>query len=331
MLEHGGNLHVASQQYGIAREYWLDLSTGINPQGYPVPEIPASAWHRLPEADPPLERIAASYYGAQHLLVTAGSQAAIQALPRLRQPCRVTVMGPMYAEHAHAWRQQGHQVSEIDHLPSVAMLAETDVLLVCNPNNPTARLLAPSTLLEWHQVLSEHDGWLVVDEAFMDSTPEHSLAAYSHHSGLIILRSLGKFFGLAGARVGFVLAETPLLTRMADLLGPWAVTGPSSIVAQAALADHAWQQHHRAKLLAESRQLADMLRQAGLPARKGCALFQWLKLEHAERLHVQLARQGVWTRHFPALRGVRIGLPPADGWQKLAVALKELQLQDLSD
>lgn len=326
MLEHGGNLHAASRQYGIAREDWLDLSTGINPHGYPVPDIPASVWQRLPETDQQLERIAASYYGAQYLLATSGSQAAIQALPRLRGPCRVTVLGPMYAEHAHAWRQHGHQVSEIDHLPGAAMLAETDVLLACNPNNPTGRLFAPDTLLEWHLALSQHDGWLIVDEAFMDSTPQHSLAAYSHQPGLIILRSLGKFFGLAGVRVGFLLAEPSLLNRMADLLGPWAITGPARVVAQAALADHAWQEHNHARLLAESQQLADILRQAGLPPLNGCTLFQWLKLAHAEHLHVQLARQGVWTRHFPAQQGLRIGLPPADGWQKLAAALANLQL-----
>ncbi|MDR5172946.1 threonine-phosphate decarboxylase [Methylobacillus flagellatus] len=326
MLEHGGNLHAASRQYGIAREDWLDLSTGINPHGYPVPDIPPSAWQRLPETDQQLERIAANYYGARHLLTTSGSQAAIQALPRLRGPCRVTVLGPMYAEHAHAWRQQGHQVNEIDNLPGANILAETDVLLACNPNNPTARLIAPGALLEWHQALSQHGGWLILDEAFMDSTPEHSLAAYSHQPGLIILRSLGKFFGLAGARVGFLLAEASLLDRVADLLGPWAVTGPARIVAQAALADHSWRQHNRARLLAESQQLADMLQQSGLPPLNGCALFQWLRVEHAEHLHAQLAHQGVWTRHFPARQGVRIGLPPADGWQKLAAALANLHI-----
>lgn len=324
MLEHGGNLHQASQQYGIALSGWLDLSTGINPHGYPVPDIPAAAWQRLPETDQQLEIIAAHYYGAQHLLTTAGSQAAIQALPKLRAACRVSFLGPMYAEHEHAWQQQGHHVSELHHLPEASELANIDVLILCNPNNPTARLIAAETLLAWHQVLAQHDGWLIVDEAFMDTTPEHSLAAYSHLPGLIVLRSLGKFFGLAGARVGFLLAEPTLLRKAADILGPWPVTGPARVVAQAALADVDWQQQNRARLLEESQQLAALLQEPGAGTVNGCALFQWLKLEHAEHLHVQLARQGIWTRNFPAKQGLRIGLPPEDGWQRLSETLANL-------
>lgn len=324
MLEHGGNLHQASQQYGIALADWLDLSTGINPHGYPVPDIPTAAWQRLPETDEQLENIAAHYYGAQHLLTTAGSQAAIQTLPRLRATCRVSFLGPMYAEHAHAWRQQGHHVSERLQLPETSELANIDVLILCNPNNPTARLIPPETLLTWHQALAQHGGWLIVDEAFMDTTPEHSLAAFSHLPGLIVLRSLGKFFGLAGARVGFLLAGPTLLRSAADILGPWPVTGPARIVAQAALADVSWQEQNRARLIKESQQLATLLQGSGLGTLNGCALFQWLKPDHAEVQHRQLASRGIWTRHFPAQQGLRIGLPTTEGWSKLRQALLAL-------
>lgn len=325
MLEHGGNLHAASLQYGIPLSGWLDLSTGINPYGYPIPDIPAAAWQRLPEPERQLEQAASSYYGARHLLVTAGSQAAIQILPRLRPSCRVTVLGPMYAEHAHAWRQHGHTVTEIAHLPDHALLQRTDVLLLCNPNNPTGRLLEPDTLLAWHRVLASHSGWLVVDEAFMDSTPQHSLAPASHLPGLVILRSLGKFFGLAGARVGFLLAETVLLDQAAELLGPWSVTGPAQFVAHAALTDRAWQQANIPRLTAASQQLFTLLQQYGLQPAGSCSLFQWLHTRNSKHLHQELARHGIWTRHFTQHDGLRIGLPPENGWGRLAAALGKLR------
>src|SRR5205823_9077519 len=134
-------------------------------------------------------------------------------LPRLRTPYRVGVTTPGYAEHARAWRRAGHEVAAVP----VAGLAEAarqmDVLVVINPNNPTGDRFPPDTLLDWHACLAARDGWLVVDEAFIDPTPADSLAPYSTRPGLFVLRSLGKFFGLAGARVGFVLAEAALLRQ----------------------------------------------------------------------------------------------------------------------
>src|SRR5690606_32701627 len=116
-------------------------------------------------------------------------------------------------------------------------LERFDVLLVVNPNNPSGRLIERERLLDWHARLAERGGWLLVDEAFMDCTPEHSLAVDSQKPGLIVLRSFGKFFGLAGLRLGFALAEPALLERLAEQLGPWAVSGPARAVATALLAD----------------------------------------------------------------------------------------------
>lgn len=325
MLEHGGNLQQAAQRYGRNLKDWLDLSTGINPQGYPLPELPASAWQRLPETDGKLERLAADYYGAKQLLVTAGSQAIIQSLPRLRPACRVTVLGPMYAEHAHAWRQHGHQVSTLTSLPDAQQLAATDVLLLCNPNNPTGRVIAPAILQQWHQELAARGGWLVVDEAFMDASPALSLAAVSQQAGLIVLRSLGKFFGLAGARVGFLLAEDELLQRCAELLGPWPVSGPARLVAEAALADLAWQQDSRQALQAQSSRLNALLQQHGLPVAGSTALFSWVPTPAAVSLHAQLAECGVWVRLFTDIPALRFGLPTPQQWDALAAALQRLK------
>lgn len=191
MLEHGGNLRDAMLRFG--RDDWLDLSTGINPHWYPAPALPGNAWHRLPEADPELALAAADYYGAPQMLPVAGTQAAIQALPRLRKPSRVTVAAPSYAEHAHHWSEHGHTLTQTPYDELDAAVAHSDVMVVCNPNNPTGASVPAAQLLEWAGQLAARGGWLVVDEGFGDTAQENSVAAHSGRPGLIVLRSVGKF------------------------------------------------------------------------------------------------------------------------------------------
>jgi cobalamin biosynthesis protein CobC len=177
-------------------------------------------------------------------------------------------------------------------------------------------------LLDWHASLAAREGWLVVDEVFIDPTPADSLAPYSKRPGLIVLRSLGKFFGVAGARVGFVLAQTALLERLHAHLGPWTVTGPSRWVAERALADRAWQGAARARLLREAERLAALSSQYGLTPGGGCALFQWISTAQAAAIHERLARQGVLTRLFMEPASLRFGLPGAQiDWARLDQAL----------
>ncbi|WP_263146489.1 threonine-phosphate decarboxylase CobD [Pseudomonas sp. RIT-PI-AD] len=322
MLEHGGRLRAAAQAYGIPLAEWLDLSSGLAPYGWPLPDIPARAWTRLPEGDDGLERVAAEYYGAPALLPVAGSQAAIQALPRLRPPGRVGVLSPCYAEHAAAWRREGHSVVELDEAALDACLDGLDVLVAVNPNNPTGRLIAPPRLLDWHARLAARGGWLLLDEAFMDPTPAFSLAAQTQRPGLIVLRSFGKFFGLAGARLGFVLAEPALLEALEEWLGPWCVAGPTRAMAAPILADGPGQRRQRERLRADGERLAALLAAHGLAPAGGCALFQWWRGERAAELHHYLARRGILVRLFAQPASLRFGLPPdAVGWSRLRAAL----------
>lgn len=322
MLEHGGRLRRAARSHGIPLGDWLDLSTGLAPWPWPLPEIPASAWARLPEPDDGLVDAACAYYRATAVLPVAGSQAAIQALPILRASSRVAVLAPCYAEHAQAWRRAGHQVLEWSEAQVAAGLDQVDVLVVVNPNNPTGERLSPVRLLDWHVQLERRGGWLVVDEAFMDPTPGASLASFSDLPGLIVLRSFGKFFGLAGMRLGFVLAAPALLERLDEHLGPWTVNGPSRYLAQQLLADQDAQQRQREALLQAGDRLATLLRGHDLPPSGGCALFQLVQRPDALALHEHLARQAIFTRLFPALAALRFGLPADEsGWQRLDAAL----------
>lgn len=322
MLEHGGRLRAAALKFGIPLRDWLDLSTGIAPYGWALPAIPATAWTRLPELEDGLEVAARNYYGVTNLLPVAGSQAAIQALPRLRRNARVGIISPAYAEHAAAWQREGHALQLLEEVGIEASLDTLDVLLLINPNNPTGRRFAPEQLLSWHARLAERGGWLVVDEAFIDCTPEQSLAPYSHLPGLIVLRSFGKFFGLAGIRLGFVLAQPALLDQLAELLGPWTISGPARAVATELLLDSRGQQRQRQQLTADAEQLALLLRTQGLAPTGGCALFQFCCTPGAAKVHELLARQGILIRLFDG-PSLRFGLPAnAADWRRLEQALR---------
>ncbi len=324
MLEHGGQLRRAAQRYGIPLAQWIDLSTGINPWGWPVAAVPAERWRRLPEAGDGLEQAAQAYYGASCLLPVPGSQAAIQALPRLRPPGRVAVLEPGYGEHRRAWAAAGHHVTGVSAAELRAGVPPVDVLVLTNPNNPTGERFSRETLLAWRKELKARGGWLVVDEAFMDATPEESLAPLAGAPGLVVLRSLGKFFGLAGVRVGFVVAAPELLTRIEAAMGPWAVANPSRYVAAAALADTGWQQKMRQTLPAASERLARLLADSGLAPAGGTALFQWVETPCAAQAQEFLARRGILVRAFADPPGLRFGLPGSGGpWERLALALDE--------
>lgn len=334
MLEHGGRLREAAQRYAqfgnFAPADWLDLSTGINPAGYPVPPLDPACWQRLPEDGDGLESAAAAYYNTDGLLALPGSQAAIQILPALFAPAAVVFLAPLYEEHPQAWARAGHKLRRLQGADagatlSRALAAATPYVVLCNPNNPTAQTLPRGALLEAATQLQRRGGWLIVDEAFGDADPDNCLAPLAGSPGapnLIVLRSLGKFFGLAGARVGFVFGAPEKLDRLREALGPWPVSGPSRAAARHALADHAWQADTRRRLAAASARLAALLGPLGEVT--AAALFATLHLAEANALHEHLARRAILTRCFADHGLLRFGLPGSEaGWQRLTVALDE--------
>ena len=326
-LKHGGRILAAAEKYHIAKEAWLDLSTGLNPNGWPVPNnIPADVWQSLPEDEDGLQTAACEYYGCNACLPVAGSQAAIQTLPTLRSRSKVGVISPTYAEHEYNWKQAGHDVVQLSMEDVEQHINSLDVLVVINPNNPTGKLITVHKLLEWHQQLSSRGGWLIVDEAFMDVTPEKSLVASGIKPGLIILRSMGKFFGIAGIRCGFVISDNELLQRLAKKLGPWSLTGPTRYIAKQALLDEAWQTKTRTELKESAARLHKILNQAGLSPTGGTDLFQWLEHVHAEDIYEACAEKGVLTRLFETTRmskpSLRFGFPSSEKqWQQLSAVL----------
>ncbi|UZE97495.1 threonine-phosphate decarboxylase [Alkalimarinus alittae] len=250
---HGGDLEAASAQYGIPVDQWVDLSTGINPEPYPVDSISSAAFNRLPYLSDAFNQAVASYYKADNVIPVSGTQAAIQALPKLllKQPILIPETG--YKEHEKHWSKTE---SVIDHYPSCHSEEAIDYiqttltrnpqqhLLVVNPNNPTGVIFSREQLLNWASQLAE-GSYLIVDEAFMDLTPDKSLLENSLPDNIVVLRSFGKFFGLAGIRLGFVFSNTGLIQKLSDALGLWQVNGPAQALAIQALTDRDWQTRAR--------------------------------------------------------------------------------------
>jgi cobalamin biosynthetic protein CobC len=304
---------------------------------------PVTAWHRLPEHDPALAQAASVAYTGERAyapLAVPGTQAAIQSLPRLLGPRRVLLPALMYQEHAEAWRRAGHAVqaipgARIDTTAFDAALDQADVLVFCQPNNPTGQCLPRSLLLDWHARLARRGGWLIVDEAYLDALADLERAALAldaeatRRPGLVVLRSLGKFFGLAGLRLGFVFAETRLLDALGTELGPWAVSGPAQWVGRRALEDLAWQRAARERSMRDALRLQALLARHRL-ASGGSALFRWIEGPRGARRYEPLARLGVLTRAYSALteeapQGLRIGLPGFEAqWTRLAAALARI-------
>ena len=335
--QHGGQLRVASQKYQIPQDDWIDLSTGISPQCYPLPEMPTRCWQRLPEINDGLETTSTAYYGSASLLAVSGSQEAIQRLPLVikkhKKKLGVGIISPAYHSHQQSWEKAGHQVTVLNSSEVNHNIAALDVLIVVNPGNPSAEQFSTQTLLAWHQQLSVKNGILIVDEAFIDSTPKQSLITQKPKSGLIVLRSIGKFFGLAGIRLGFVWATPDLLKKIADKQDDWSVSHPARWAGKLALNDTHWQQQQRELLKQQSQRLESILEKTIVHqwqkkkhdfALKSTDLFTYIQSSSAKNLHTFLARQGILTRYFDNPQALRFGLPANEAqWQRLEKRLQQ--------
>jgi L-threonine-O-3-phosphate decarboxylase len=333
-LEHGGNLPAASRRFNIPLEQWIDLSTGISPWSWPVPALPQHVWQALPYADEQLEAAAARYYGCDRaaILAVPGSQYALQYTPALLRTGTVAMPQRGYAEHRAAWQRAGHHIVEYaDGLALQALVQEgvVDHALVINPNNPTGEVVSAQQLQHLHEQLREKDGWLVVDEAFADVTAGISLASRCPAPGLIVYRSAGKFFGLAGLRLGFLLAPPGLSTQLRMAMPPWLLSHPARWIGTVALLDEDWQTQQRERLLLSAGQWLQCLRET-VPALEftGTSLFVSGQGDagYCEALYHALGRRAVLLRLFEPIDGQRLlrcGVPLPESREAIAQLLCE--------
>jgi cobalamin biosynthetic protein CobC len=325
-LLHGGDLSAARRQFPDAPEPFIDLSTGINPNPYPLPHLPAELFGRLPEtaAMALLATTAAQAYGAPspaHVVAAPGTQILLPLVAGLVRPGRAAVVAPTYSEHSRAAVLAGHDVIEMGALGAPADAA---LVVVSNPNNPDGRLFAKNDLLDLARHLQARGGLLVVDEAFMDVGPHGlSLAPEVARGNIVVLRSFGKFFGLAGVRLGFALAAPPLATRLSAQLGPWAVSGPALAIGTKALADRDWIDTTRQRLAQAAERLDAIFAGSGLDIVGGTSLFRLVRTGRANEWFRHLGRAGLLTRAFAEHpTWLRFGLPASEQeWRRLQIAM----------
>jgi cobalamin biosynthetic protein CobC len=326
-LLHGGNLVAARQLFPDAPEPFIDLSTGINPHSYPLPPLSPDLFTRLPEpaALERLAAIAAEAYGAPSrdcVVPAPGTQILLAPVAALVRPGKAAVLGPTYGEFARAAALAGHHVTEVE---DIEQLRDADLAVVANPNNPDGRVLKRDELLDLAKARGSR-GLLVIDEAFMDVGPADASfgGAVARHS-IVVLRSFGKFFGLAGLRLGFALARPEIAARLVASLGPWAVSGVAIAIGQKALSDIEWAKTTRKRLEAEVRRLDAALANAGIEVVGGTSLFRLVRTSAAVRFFHHLGHAGILVRRFPEQAPwLRIGLPGSDGaWERLLAALTE--------
>ncbi|MBV9459085.1 MAG: threonine-phosphate decarboxylase [Bradyrhizobium sp.] len=318
MLDHGGNLDLACNLFGGRVEDWIDLSTGINRQPYPVGELQTRSWTALPSRTDveTLHEAARSAYGTSApALAVAGAQAAIQSLPRLAPPGGARILAPTYNEYTPTLKAAGWQVDEVGDLDA---LAGAELAVVVNPNNPDGQQHNRASLLG----LASRVGRLVVDESFADVAPDMSLAPDAGRTGLLVLRSFGKFFGLAGLRLGFVLGNEADVAALAAMAGPWPVSGVAIEIGRRALLDRTWAEATRARLEHEAQRLDDLARGVAWTLVGGNPLFRLYETGNAIAAQERLARAKIWSRIFDKPGWLRLGLPGDETeWTRLANAL----------
>ena len=260
----------------------------------------------------------AAYRSQAPILAVAGAQAAIQLIPKLSTPARARILTPTYNEHGAAHRSAGWQVDEVT---TLSALEGADLAVVVNPNNPDGREHGPEDLLR----LTTRVGRLVVDESFADARPDLSLAPKAGQGRLLVLRSFGKFYGLAGVRLGFILGSEADIATLTEMAGPWPVSGPAIAIGTSSLSDSAWAETTMTRLRADAARLDALAQSAGWKLVGGTELFRLYDTPSALAVREKLARHQIWTRMFPySDHWLRLGLPgqPAE-WERLAEALRD--------
>lgn len=334
---HGADLQRAIKQFGGEPQQWLDLSSAVSPycwwseQGKEL-SCPVSFIHELPGIQPDLNRAIRTYYGHEGLLVP-GSQRAIAELPGCFSRGKVWILAGTYGEHASCWKKAGHSVYEktaADIRQAFNAVANNnhelpDMLVLVNPGNPGGERFSAAELHGWAEQLKQRQAWLLCDEAFMDCTPDDSLLTQTLADNVLVLRSLGKFFGLAGLRIGVVFAAADVLQNLANRLGPWPVAGHSLWLTQQALSDESWIAQQRSRLKDNHALMAQWLNEFYLAGKSD--LFFTLKFPNAERVQSFLAERYIWSRCFKQQQLIRLGLVGDDACkqQQLQQALNELR------
>jgi len=306
--DHGGGLDAAIARWGGTRASWLDLSTGVNPVPYPLPDIAPDAWTALPDqgAMDRLEAAARRFWRVPDtagIVAANGASALIAAMPTLVANHPSHIPTPTYNEHAAAFAANGAGANAG---PDGA------VHVYVHPNNPDGRLA----------MRPDRRALTIIDESFCDVMPQVSHIDQTTRDDVVVLKSFGKFWGLAGVRLGFLIGAPRLTEQMRERLGPWAVSGPALAIGAEALRDVAWAEATRARLAEDATRLDRLMTAKGAAIVGGTSLFRLYQVDSPTDWQTRLAEAHIWSRVFPySGNWLRLGLPHPDRWDQIEAAL----------
>lgn len=322
-MKHGGNKNEAARAYGIEPAEMIDLSTGISPNPYPLSlsQLDLSDLIELPQEDKAaslknIMRKAWSVPDSAEIALASGSGALISLIPHIHKGDmrQVYCPEPAYSEHPMAWQRAGFRMIpyEAGTIPEI-YLNKTAAIIAVQPGNPMGHCASPDAWLELMEKAAAHKVMIIMDEAFIDLMPEQSLVPYLGRKGLIVIRSFGKFYGLAGVRLGAAIGHPDDITALEDLLGPWPVSAMAVQFAAEAMSDHGWADDQRDWCATQMASLKKELMARGITIIGGTDLYVLIEIEDAKTLQDKLARAGFWTRifeHYP--NWMRLGLARDD-------------------
>ena len=301
--DHGGGIDAAIAQYGGTRNTWVDLSTGINPVPYPLPDFAKFHWTQLPDqaAFDAFEIVARKFWNIPEnaaIIPASGASAIIAMLPSILEGSSAVIPEPTYNEHRAAYLAHGWQISKTG-----------DVKTIVHPNNPDGHLYAQEDLTAQT---------CVIDESFCDICPEFSMASHATDRGHIVIKSFGKFWGLAGMRLGAAIVPERMASTIRERIGPWAVSGPALHTGTLALQDNQWINETRKRLKADAKKLDDIMFEKGVKSIGGTSLFRLYHVQSARACYERFAENQILTRVFPySEHFLRLGIPAPDQWQRV--------------
>ena len=319
-IQHGGDIDLAIKKYGGEREDWIDLSTGINGASYPWQESINVQLRNLPSNKilMQLEKVAARAYKiaeSADIAAVSGAQQIINLLPLCLKSCNsVAILGPTYNEYEKAFKRSGTKTKTVS---ETSKLSCSDIAIIVNPNNPTGKVIADETLAG----LSKEVRILIIDESFKMFSSRRAL----NFSNIIQINSLGKFFGLAGVRLGFVSGPSGFIKTVKEMLGPWPVSTLAAEIGIVALNDKVWISEMEKILVTESNALHEVCNSRNWELVGRTSLFHTYATSSCLEVEKQFAAHGIWVRTFDYSKTwVRLGIPTSENaWTKVKQALNQ--------